>query len=963
MDYQHLAEELKKRISGEVRFDKYSRVLYSTDASIYRMEPIGVVIPRNKDDVVATVEIAHKNGVPILPRGGGTGLSGQTVNHAIVIDFSKYLNKVVEICPEEAWVRTLPGVTLDELNAQLRPHCLQFAPDPTTSSRANVGGAVGNNTCGAHSVLYGKTSDNVIGLEAVLSNAATASFGPLDKAAIERKMTGDGLENDVYRKTIEIARRNREEIERRFPKIQRRVSGYNLDELLGEGEINLAKLLVGSEGTLAVTTEAKLKVVPLPKMTALAVVHFKDMFESMEATVEALKESPSAVEMVDRLILDQTRSSVGYARRLNFLEGDPNALLLVEFYGESETELEFKLSGLEERLRRAGLGYATKRMLSPKDQANVWTVRNAGLGLLMGVKGDVKPLPFVEDTAVAPEKLPAYIRRFDEVVRACGTTAAYYGHASVGCLHIRPLINLKLQEGVDRMVSIAGQISDLVLEFGGSLSGEHGDGIVRGVWNEKMFGPTLYNAFRDVKLAFDPKGIMNPGKIIDCPPMTENLRYGPSYKTDEVRTTLDFSSDGGFAGAVEMCNGVGACRKTLTGVMCPSYIATRDEEHSTRGRANALRAAMSEFLPNAELSSRRMYEVLDLCLECKGCKSECPSNVDMAKLKYEFLHQYYKKNPVPLRTRVFGNIDTLSAIGSFFAPASNWGLQSSLGKWALDMYAGIDKRRALPPYSRQTFSQWFRTRGVVMGKASGQGGTVILFHDTYTNYNYPQIGIAATNLLERLGYEVRLAQVKCCGRPMISKGLLDKAVEYARHNVQVLYEHVKSGAIIVGLEPSCLLSFRDDYLDLLPREEVAKAKAVAGSAFLLDEFINGLDEASRRQIEFNGMPKEVLVQGHCHQRSLVGIGPTLEALKLIPGLTVRELDSGCCGMAGAFGYEKEHYDISLAIGEHRMLPAIRSAKGDFDVLASGVSCRQQIGHATGKMPKHLAELLLEAVKR
>ncbi len=959
METDTLVQELKKCVSGEVRFDKYSRVLYSTDASIYQIEPIGVVIPRNKEDVIATIEVASENGVPVLPRGGGTSLSGQTVGHAVVMDFSKYMNRVLEISPEESWVRTQPGITLDGLNAHLKPHGLQFAPDPTTSSRGNVGGALGNNSCGAHSILFGKTVDNVVDVEAVLSNGDTATFGPIKGEVLDTKLSGNTLEASIYRLLLEIAELNRDEIDRKFPKIQRRVSGYNLDELLKEGDVNLAKLLVGSEGTLAAITEARLKLVPLPKMTALAIVHFNDIIESMEATVEVLHEEPSAMEMVDKLILDMTRSSIGYARRLNFVEGDPAALLLVEFFGDSEAELEAKLDRLEQRIQRASLGYAVRRLISHEDQANVWAVRKAGLGLLMGMKGDAKPLPFVEDTAVAPERLPEYVRRFDEIVKAHDTYAGYYGHASVGCLHIRPLINLKLQDGVDRMTSIAQEISDLVLEFGGSLSGEHGDGIVRGVWNEKMFGTTLYNAFREVKKAFDPQGIMNPGKIIDCPPMTENLRYGPSYRELDLKTSLDFSADGGFAQAVEMCNGVGACRKPTGGTMCPSYMATLEEEHSTRGRANALKAAISGLLPESDLTSRRMYDVLDLCLECKACKSECPSNVDMAKLKYELLNRYHKEHGLPLRSRLFGDIASFSALGAFFAPLSNWVAQSRIGKWGLDRWLGIDRRRDFPTFASQAFAQWFRARGTTSAQAIK--GSVILFHDTFTNFNYPEVGIAATELLERLGYRVHLAEVKCCGRPMISKGMLDKAKVHARYNVDLLYRYVRQGMKIVGLEPSCILTFRDDYLDMLPQDQKEKARIVAQSTYLLEEFVQELFDSGGTEFQFKEVSRRVLVHGHCHQKALVGNTPTLETLRLVPGLDVKEIDSGCCGMAGAFGFEKEHYDVSLVIGEQRLFPAIRSEAGEFDVVTSGVSCRQQIEHATGKRSKHLAELLLEAV--
>ena len=959
MDTQALVEELSKRVSGEVRFDQYSRILYSTDASIYQIEPIGVVIPRNREDVIATVEAAHKYQVPLLPRGGGTSLAGQTVGHALVMDFSKYMNQVLEVNTDEAWVRTQPGIVVDELNHQLRPHNLMFAPDPATSNRANVGGLLGNNSCGSHSILYGKTMDNVREIDAVLSNGDQATFGPIAGDTLEAKLRGDSLEASIYRGVLDIVERNREEVDRRYPTIMRRVSGYNLDDLVRGQGLNLARLLVGSEGTLATTVEAKLHLVPRPNISALAVLHFRDIIEAMEATVETLQEAPSAVELVDKFMLDMTRASTGYARRMTFVEGDPAAILLVEFYGDSEAELASRLDNLEERMRRANLGYAVRRFTDPAEQANVWTVRKAAVGLMMGVKSDLKPLPFVEDTAVSPEKLPEYVRRFTEIVQANGTYCAYYGHASVGCLHIRPMINLKLQEGVDRMSSIASEISDLVLEFGGAMSGEHGDGLVRSVWNEKMFGPTIYNALRELKKTFDPTGIMNPGKIVDSPPMTENLRYGPAYRTLGVTPQLDFSADGSFASAVELCNGMGACRKTLEGTMCPSYMATREEEHSTRGRANALRAAISGKLPADALTSKRLYDVLDLCLECKGCKAECPSNVDMAKIKYEFLDRYFRANGLPLRNRLFGNIAAGSRWGSFFAPFSNWLLGTNLVKGLLDRYVGIDRRRNLPAFAPQSFEQWFRARSQSNGRAAPTRGKVALFHDTFTNYNHPEAGMAAVELLERLGYEVVLADRKCCGRPMISKGMLDAAKRNARYNVNSLHRYVEMGMKVVGLEPSCILTFRDDYLDMLPGDE--KAQQVAQNTLLLDEFLQQQFEEGSMDLKFKETNRRILLHGHCHQKALVGTGSSIQMLRLIPGAQVEDTNAGCCGMAGSFGFEKEHYDVSMAIGEQKLFPAIRSQQGDFDVVASGISCRQQIEAATGKKPKHLAEILAECL--
>ena len=953
---RELVEELRRDVAGEVRFDRMSRVLYSTDASIYQIEPIGVVIPRDADDVVAVIEAANRHGVPVLPRGGGTSLAGQTVGHAIVVDFSKYMRRVLEIDAEAGWVRTQPGIVLDELNHHLEPHGVLFAPDPSTSNRGNVGGAIGNNSCGAHSIVWGKTVDNVDSLKVVLSNGHMTELGGLTGAGLESKMRLDGLEGDIYRRLFAIAEANREEIIRRYPSIQRRVAGYNLDELAGGGPFDMARFVVGSEGTLIAVTEARLKIVPRPRMKALAVIHFHDLLEAMEATVATLEMEPAAVELIGSMILRQARSNLEYSRLMDFIEGDPEAVLVVETTGDTEAELSAALDRLERRMSLAGLGYAVRRLTAPADQARVWAVRKAGLGLMMNVPGDAKPLPFVEDTAVAPEKLPGFVRRFDEIIREHGTTAGYYGHASVGCLHIRPLIDLKRQEGVDRLTSISAAISDLVLEYGGSMSGEHGDGLVRSVWNEKMFGSRIYEAFREVKRAFDPKGVMNPGKIVDSPPMTENLRIAPSYRTVAVETGLSYSREGGFAGAIEMCNGQGACRKVLGGTMCPSYMATRDEEHSTRGRANALRAAVSGRLPVESLTARRMYEVMELCLECKACKAECPSNVDVAKLKYEFMDRYRRTNGASLRDTLFGNLTTINRLGAFFAPLSNWALRSDLVRQALHDHVGIDRRRSLPTLASQSFLQWWRSRGGPRG--DGRMGEVVLFADTFTNYNHPELGIAATKVIESMGYRVVVPDVRCCGRPMLSKGMIDRARANARANVDRLYRHVRRGAVLVGLEPSCILSFRDDYADLLGGD--AKAKEIADRTMLIEELVlHASGEGAA--LPFAKAPGPVLFHGHCHQKALVGTGPAMEVLRSIPGCEPEEIRSGCCGMAGSFGMEAEHYDISLSIGEQSLFPAIRSSDG-VQVVSEGVSCRQQIAHGTGTEARHLVELLADSIQ-
>ena len=956
LDSRELVEELRRDVDGEVRADRMSRLLYSTDASIYQVEPIAVVIPRTAEDVIAVLTTAGRNGVPVLPRGGGTSLAGQTVNHALVIDFSKYMRKVLEVNVEEQWVRTQPGIILDELNDEIQNTGLMFAPDPSTSNRGNVGGALGNNSCGAHSIVWGKTVDNTLGLSAVLANGDTATFAASSGDSLDAKRRLSGLEGDIYRRLDAIGQGSRDEVLQRYPKIQRRVSGYNLDELLDSNSLDMARFVVGSEGTLLAITDATLKLVPRPKYKALTVIHFHELIESMEATVAALELSPTAVEHIGGMIVRQAQANLEYSRMTGFVEGSPDSLLVVEFTGDSQSEVESKVDGCAAHMAKRGLGYSTKKLLTSSEQAMVWNVRKAGLGLMMNVPGDAKPLPFVEDTAVPTDSLPQFVARFDEIVKEHGTEAGYYGHASVGCLHIRPLVDLKRQDGVAKMASIANAVSDLVLEFGGSMSGEHGDGRARSVWNEKMFGPRIYDAFRQVKQAFDPAGIMNPGNIVDSPPMTENLKIGPSYRPLEITTGFRFAEEGSFAHAIEMCNGQGACRK-LTGTMCPSYMVTRDEEHSTRGRANALRSAMSGALPVDSLTGERLREVLDLCLECKGCKAECPSNVDMAKLKYEFSYRYHKANGYPLRNRMLANASQLGKLGSFFAPLSNWSMKLDAVKELAESMAGIDRRRSLPPFASQTFSQWFRARGGSHVDGSS-GRRVVLFSDTFTEYNYPDLGRAAVKVLEHMGYEVIVPKPLCCGRPMLSKGMLDNAKRNALKNVASVLPYVEQGAKLVGLEPSCILSFRDDYVDLLDGE---KARRVSENTMLIEEFVLHAQENDGAAIRYSKEPGRVMLQGHCHQKALVGTGKAMTVLSQIPGCEVTEIPSGCCGMAGSFGLEKEHYDVSMKIGEQVLFPAIRDRQNGAGVVSEGMSCRHQIEDGTGVKAKHLVEVLADAI--
>jgi FAD/FMN-containing dehydrogenase/Fe-S oxidoreductase len=948
-----LAHELRRHLEGDVRFDSYSRLLYSTDASMYQMEPIGVVIPRHAGDVQAVIEVASRRGVPLLPRGGGTSLTGQTVNRALVLDFSRYMGNVLEVNREERWARVQPGLVQDELNHHVRSMGLLFGPDTSTSNRATLGGMIGNNSGGSHSIAYGLTVEHVIELQTILADGSRATFGEVTPEQLAAKCRLPGLEGQIYREVERIRGTYAAEIRARYPRHWRRVCGYNLDELVKDRPLNMARLIVGSEGTFLTVVEAKVRLVEKPKATAVDVIHYHDMQEALESSQAILETGPYAVELTDKMVLDLARNNIEQAQRMGFVQGDPAAILIVEYAGETEQEVKAKVAELEAVRGRGRFGYATHIATDTAEQQSIWKLRKAGLGLLLGTRGESKPIAFIEDTAVDPKHLPEFVPRFTEIIGKHGADAAYYGHCSVGCLHIRPLINLKTERGLEQVRLMAEEIFDLVLSFGGAISSEHGDGRARSPFLERVFGPTMMQAFRETKAAFDPRNLMNPGNIVASPPVTEHLRYGPRYTTWEPKTLLDFSAQGGFAAAVEMCNGVGVCRKKLEGTMCPSYMATRDEEHTTRGRANALRAVLSGKVPPTDFAGRRLYEVMDLCLECKGCKAECPSNVDMAKMKYEFLHHYYTVHGLPLRNRLFGHIARLSFLGSRLAPFSNWIARSWPNRWLMERMAGVDRRRPLPRFARETFTDWFDAR---RAPAEAPRGDVVLFHDTFITYNAPEIGRAAVELLERAGYRVQLVDKKCCGRPMISKGMLDLAKAHAEWNVARLHPWVARGASIVGLEPSCLLTLRDETVELARSPE---ARQVGAASFLLEEFL--LREKARGlTLPFRPGRRRALLHGHCHQKAMVGTAPTVAALRWA-GYDVAEVDSGCCGMAGSFGFEREHYDLSVSLGNRRLAPAVKAAAEDTEIVAPGVSCRQQIEHLAGRAARHPAQVLRDAL--
>ena len=965
-----LENALRRVVRGSVRFDQASRLLYSTDASMYQVEPIGVVIPRHADDVRAAVQVAREQQVALLPRGGGTSLTGQTVNRALVVDFTQHMNGVLEVNAEEQWARVQPGLVQDELNHHVRPMGLLFGPDTSTSNRATLGGMLGNNSGGSHSLAYGLTVDHVIEIRALLVDGSEVVFGELTPAELQAKTRAAGLEGQIYREVAAIRETYADEIRARYPKHWRRVAGYNLNELLGVGvrphsyagggndrprPLSMARLVVGSEGTLLTILEAKVRLVKRPPATAVNVIHYHDLQEALESSQAILETGPYAVEVTDKLILDLARDNIEQSRRMGWIQGDPAAVMIVEYTGENEAETRAKIQALEGRRARDGFGYAAHVAYDAGEQRTIWNLRKAGLGLLLGMKGDKKPIAFVEDTCVEPRHLAQFVPRFKEIFAKHDTVGAYYGHCSVGCLHIRPVIDLKVPRGMEQVRAIADEITALVVEFGGTISSEHGDGRARSPFIERMYGPKLMEGFRRLKRAFDPDNRMNPGNIVDSPGILENLRYGVQYNTWSPVTMLDFSSEGGFAAAVEMCNGVGACRKKLEGTMCPSYMATRDEEHSTRGRANALRAVLSGRMAPREFTGKRLHEVMDLCLECKGCKSECPANVDMAKMKYEFLHHYYQANGLPLRNRLFGRIEKLNRLLCHVPTIANWMISVPFNRWLMEKVAGIDRRRPLPALAEQTFTDWFAQRPA---PGAAPRGEVVLFHDTFVTYNAPEIGRAAVQLLEAAGYRVVLVDRKCCGRPLISKGMLIEAREHAAWNVERLHPYAARGVAIVGLEPSCILTLRDEWVDLLRTDE---ARAVARQSALLEQFL--LRERERGlELRWTSHGRQALLHGHCHQKAIVGTAPTVGALNWA-GYKVSEVDSGCCGMAGSFGFEREHYDISVALGNRRLAPAVKAAPVATEIVAPGISCRQQIQHLAGRRAKHPAEVLWEALAR
>jgi FAD/FMN-containing dehydrogenase/Fe-S oxidoreductase len=944
---------LKENVAGDVLSDDFSLGMYATDASVYQILPLAIVLPKNDEDVLTAIRTAKSSSVSILPRGGGTSLAGQTVGRSMIIDFSKYMDQVLELNTEERWVRVQPGIIRDQLNGYLKPFGLHFAPDPATSSRANVGGMVGNNSSGTKSIIYGKTVDHIIEAKVVLTDGTILSMKSLSAEEYAEKSARSDREGQIYREFREIVASNREEIRRRFPIVMRHVGGYNLDEFIEADNWNLSKLITGSEGTLATTLEVKLNLEPLPKFKSVCVVHFNEMLDAIAATEPILAFNPSAVEILDKGVIELSRKNLTTQRSCRFVEGNPAAVLIVEFFDEHPTEVLERPHAMVVKLRELGIGYAYPVFPEGRDYDDVWTIRKKGLGLMLGMKGQKKPTPFIEDAGIPVHVLHDYIERVLQVCKTHDTEVAMYAHASVGVIHVRPILDMRQKEDIVRFEQIAKETFELVKEYGGSWSGEHGDGLVRSPFMEAFFGTQIYNAFKSVKHLFDPENLMNPGKIVDAPPMTENLRYGTGYQDKDVHSEFKYAAEGSFGDAVHMCTGVGECRKILGGTMCPSFKATRDEEHSTRGRANALRLAMSGQLDKDGLASKRLHEVLDLCLSCKACKSECPSNVDMAKLKSEISQIYYDQRGLTMRDRLIRNSCGMAAKFSGTLSGFINGIQgTAVFRKTLEELAGFDSRRTLPAYTARPFHRWY---GENKERIRTTGKKVALFADTYVNYHEPEIGIAAFDLLVSCGYEVLLANAGCCQRPRISHGFLRDAKKDGLRTAQQLDKFMREDIPIVVCEPSCASALTDDLPDLIEDEKLANR--LRNNIFMIDIFLHQEIESGRLKTILVSPAKDILLHGHCHQKALYGTQAMKKLFDEIEGTHCEEVASGCCGMAGSFGYEREHYALSEKIGREILFPALDSMGDNTAVVACGFSCRHQIAHFTGKKAKHFVELI------
>jgi len=969
-------EKLAGIIKGDIFWDEVTKMLYATDASEYRELPLAVSRPKDKEDISTILAFAREKNIPVIPRAAGTSLAGQVVGKGLVIDVSKYLTHIIELNTKEHWVRVEPGVIPDELNQFLQSYGLFFGPETSTSNRCMFAGMLGNNSCGSHSILYGSTRDHTLEVEAILSDGSEVIFGPLDKEAFLAKTQQNDLEGKIYKKLYEILsdKEIQEEIRREFPHpdIHRRNTGYALDLLLetdpftGNGiPFNLAKLLAGSEGTLAVTTAIKFNLVPLPPPEkGLVCVHLKEISDAFKANLIALRHHPGAVELIDKIVLELTKDNIEQKKNRFFIEGDPGALLLVEFARDTREEITTIANQLEKDMRQAGYGYAFP-VLYGNDVVKVWNLRKAGLGVLANMKGDSRPVSVMEDTAVRVEDLPAYMEDVDKLLKKYDKSCVYYAHIGSGELHLRPILNLRDPEDVKLFHTLGEEMARLVKKYRGSLSGEHGDGRLRGEFIPLMVGENIYRIFKEIKNTFDPYGILNPGKITDTPPMNRFLRMDPKIPVKEIKTYFDFSSTGGYQRAAEKCNGSGDCRKTEKsgGVMCPSYMATHDEDKTPRARANMLREVITKTKKDDPLDDPRLYNIMDLCLSCKGCKSECPSSVDITRLKAEFLQHYYDVHGIPLRTRLIAWYNTIQKAGMLFPAVYNFFMKNRFFSDIIKRIIGFATERSMPLLAPHTLRHWVR-KHLSEHQPTQPQGKVFLFIDEFTNFQDVDTGKKAILLLTRLGYRVETPSHAESGRTFLSKGLIKKARRIAVRNVEIFKDIITEDTPLVGIEPSAILSFRDEYPDLVCDRLKKDAQNLARHTLMTDEFLaREISSGKIRKEWFTKEKKHIKLHGHCHQKALSSTDYTLQILSFPENYTVEEIPSGCCGMAGSFGFEKEHYSLSMKIGEMVLFPAVRETNGEVLIAAPGTSCRQQIKEGTERSALHPIDILYNALEK
>ena len=963
---------LSSSIEGELFFDKMMRTLYATDASSYRELPLAVAIPKTKNDISKLIEFAAKNNTSLIPRTAGTSLAGQVVGNGIIVDVSKHFGQILELNTAESWVRVQPGVIRDELNLFLKPHGLFFGPETSTANRAMIGGMVGNNSCGSNSVIYRSVREHLLEVTAFLSDGSEVVFKSMCTNDFHAKCELPTLEGSIYKSVRSILSNydNQVEIRKEFPKksVERRNTGYAIDLLVetdpftaGGENFNFCSLIAGSEGTLAFITEIKLNLVPAPpKETGLLCVHFNSIDESLHANLIGLKYKPSASELIDHYILECTKENKEQSKNRFFVQGDPGAILVIEFVRETRDEILALTNAVEADMRAAGLGYHFP-VLFGADTKKIWTLRKAGLGLLSNLPGDEKAVPVIEDTAVDVKDLPNYIRDFNEILNKHGLHAVHYAHAGSGEIHLRPIINLKTKEGNQLFRTIAEEVASLVKKYDGSLSGEHGDGRLRGEFIKQMVGEKNYALLKQIKATWDPNHIFNPNKIVDTPSMNSMLRYEPGQQTPIFETLFRFHKQDILQHA-EQCNGSGDCRKTHLsgGTMCPSYMATRNEKDTTRARANILR----EFLTHSDKQNRydhkEIYDVMSLCLSCKACKSECPSNVDMAKLKAEFLQHYYDANGVPLRSKLIANFTATAKLGSIAPGIYNYFMQNEFTGSLIKKLSGFAVNRSMPKLSKQTLYAWYQKN---YEAPSNPIKKVYLFCDEFTNYNDAEIGIKALKLLTALGYEVVIPKHIESGRAWISKGLVREAKKIANKNISLLGGVVNKESPLIGLEPSAILTFRDEYPDLATDENLSVANALSANSYFIDEFLaNEIELVNIKKEQFTQDSKSLLLHGHCQQKAISSLADSVKVLSLPLNYKVETIPSGCCGMAGSFGYEKEHYEVSMNIGELVLFPKVRAHKDTCTITAPGTSCRHQIKDGTGAHALHTVEVLYDALK-